>query len=194
MSDPATDPLSAWLTASAETIASYRKMIDAAVAQLSDDEFFARPSPHLNSVAVLLRHLAGNLRSRWTDFLTTDGEKPDRNRDAEFLDWPGDRASLLAEFDRGWGCLAAVPGQLNAGNIGTPIFIRGERHTIPQALSRSIAHVAYHAGQILLISRVVHSGEWKWLTIAPGGSARHNQSTWGTAASRGVFGKDDPSR
>ncbi len=109
MTDPATDPLSVWLTASAETIASYRKMIDAAVVQLSDDEFFARPAPHLNSVAVLLRHLAGNLRSRWTDFLTTDGEKPDRNRDAEFLDWPGDRASLLAEFDRGWGCLAAVP-------------------------------------------------------------------------------------
>lgn len=188
------DPLSLWLNASAETIASYRKMIDAAVAQLSDEELGVRPAPSLNSVAIILRHLAGNLRSRWTDFLTTDGEKPDRDRDGEFQEWSGDRANLLAEFDRAWDCLAGVPGQLNVANIDTPILIRGERHTIPQALSRSIAHVAYHTGQILMVARAVHAGEWRWLTIAPGGSSAHNQTTWGTAASRGVFGSGESER
>jgi uncharacterized damage-inducible protein DinB len=184
------DTLILWLDASAETITAYRRMIDAAVAQLSDEEVATRPAPSLNSVAIILRHLAGNLRSRWTDFLTTDGEKPDRDRDVEFVEWTGDRASLLAEFDRGWACLAAVPGQVNEANIDTPIFIRGERHSIPQALSRSLAHVAYHTGQILMIARAVHADEWRWLTIAPGRSATHNQTTWGTAASRGVFGSD----
>ena len=89
------DSPSAWIAAFADTVASYRRMIDATVAQLSDAELHARPAPDVNSVAVILRHLGGNLRSRWTDFLTTDGEKPDRHRESEFLDWDGDRVSLM---------------------------------------------------------------------------------------------------
>jgi hypothetical protein len=99
MTSPCNDP---WLNAVTETVASYRRMIDGAISQHADAELFARPRLDMNSVAVILRHLGGNLWSRWPDFLTTDGEKPDRDRDREFMDWEGDRESLLAHFDAGW--------------------------------------------------------------------------------------------
>ncbi len=180
-----------WIAAAVESIASYRRMIDAMVGQLSDSELCARPAPDMNSVAVILRHLGGNLQSRWTDFLTTDGEKADRDRDAEFQDWNGDRASLIAYFDKGWEALNAAIEQLNDSNINRTITIRGEAHTIPQALTRSITHLTYHVGQIALISRLVHQGDWKWLTIAPSESENHNERTWGTTASRCILGTDD---
>ena len=159
------------------------------MAQLNDQELATRPREDANSVAIILRHLGGNLRSRWTDFLSTDGEKPDRDRDREFLDWDGDRRALLAYFDTGWQALLAAISQLNATNLQQTIKIRGEAHTLPQALIRSLTHVAYHAGQINLIAREVHAGPWKWLTIAPHSSREHNRQTWGTAASRSVMGK-----
>lgn len=183
-------PHQLWLTATQEALASQRRMIDAAVAQLTDDELRARPAPGVNSVAVILRHLAGNLRSRWTDFLTTDGEKPDRDREREFEDWPGDRASLLAHFDDGWKRIEAALASVTEDNVAATILIRGETHTLPQAVTRSLLHIAYHAGQILMIARAVHTGAWKWLTIAPGGSHQHNEQTWGTSASRGAGGTE----
>lgn len=180
-----------WLTAIHDTVASYRLMIDAAVEQLSDAELVARPAPGVNSVAIILRHLGGNLHSRWTDFLTTDGEKPDRDRDSEFLDWEGDRQSLLQHFDRGWRALEHALGTIGETTVTQTIHIRGEAHSIPQALVRSVAHLTYHVGQIAIVARMVHAGEWRWLTIAPGSSAAHNERTWGTAASRSVFGGSD---
>jgi uncharacterized damage-inducible protein DinB len=183
-----------WINAARETAASYRKMIDAIVEQLTDEELFARPAPEVNSVAILLRHLGGNLRSRWTDFPTTDGEKPDRDREREFLDWNGDRQSLLDYFDAGWSALTGAIEQLDEATLDKQIVIRGEAHTIPQALARSFTHMSYHVGQMALIARTVHQGSWKWLTIAPGKSSQHNQQTWGTAASRSVFGGDSTGR
>jgi len=177
----------AWLDATAATLASYRRMIDATVAQLSDTELHAHPAEGINSVAILLRHLGGNLRSRWTDFLTTDGEKPDRDRDTEFQAWEGDRASLLAHFDAGWDALDSAIEQINSSNINKPVFIRGEQLTIPHALARSMTHITYHVGQIAIVARMVHQGPWHWLTIAPGQSQQHNQRTWGSASSRGIF-------
>ncbi|QDT00450.1 DinB superfamily protein [Adhaeretor mobilis] len=174
-----------------ETIVSYRCMIDATIEQLTDEELFARPAPTTNSVAIILRHLGGNLRSRWTDFLTTDGEKPDRNRDTEFLDWDGDRQSLIVHFDSGWGALATAIESLDDDNLGHRIQIRGESHTIPQAITRSVAHITYHVGQIAIVARLVHKGEWQWLTVAPGNSSQFNEQTWGTAGSRSIFSKDD---
>ncbi|MFO0916234.1 MAG: DUF1572 family protein [Pirellulales bacterium] len=178
-----------WIEAAVATVASYRRMIDGVVSQLTDTELRARPHPEVNSVAILLRHLGGNLQSRWTDVWTTDGEKPDRDRDREFTDWVGDRESLLAYFNSGWDALTKAISQIDATNIERPVYIRGERHSIAEALMRSLTHVSYHAGQIAMIARLVHEGEWRWLTIPPGASAQHNRETWGTAASRAVLGE-----
>jgi uncharacterized damage-inducible protein DinB len=180
-----------WLDAMRETVKSYRRMIDATIAQLTDAELHSRPTEDFNSVAIILRHLGGNLQSRWTDFLTTDGEKPDRNRDAEFLDWDGDRQSLMEYFERGWSALVNAIESIDAENVGQTILIRGEPHTIAQALTRSVTHLTYHGGQIVMIARMVHDGEWRWLTIAPGLSGDHNNRTWGTKASRSVFSDEE---
>lgn len=179
-----------WLSAIRETVTSYRRMIDGTVVQLTDEELFQRPANGLNSVAVLLRHLGGNLQSRWTDFLTTDGEKPDRNRDAEFQDWEGDRRSLLEYFDAGWAAFETALDSIDEATISRSITIRGESHSVPQAVCRSITHVTYHVGQISLVAHLVHDGDWNWLTIAPGQSVNHNQNTWGSSESRGVFAGD----
>ncbi|PQO45524.1 DinB family protein [Blastopirellula marina] len=181
-----------WTAALFEAAVSYRRMIDGTLAQLSDEEFFQRPAAEINSVAVIIRHLGGNLTSRWTDFLTTDGEKPTRNRDEEFADWPGDRASLMRYFDAGWQQLLAAIEEAAKLDPTTPIFIRGESQTLASALARSLTHLSYHVGQISLIARTVHEGRWHWLTIGPGESQRHNEQTWGTSQSRSVFGSADP--
>ena len=183
-----------WIATMRDTTVSYRRMIDAAVEQLTDDELFARPTPTVNSVAIILRHLGGNLQSRWTDFLTTDGEKPDRNRDAEFQDWEGDRKSLISHFNSGWRALDSAIDSLNDDNIGTCVQIRGESHSVAQALTRSITHIAYHVGQIAIVARQVHRGDWKWLTVAPGESSQFNKDTWGTSASRSIFADDKNAR
>ncbi|MBT5019522.1 MAG: DUF1572 family protein [Planctomicrobium sp.] len=183
-----------WLGLLRNTVASYREMIDRTIEQLSDDELFARPAPGMNSVAIVLRHLGGNLQSRWTDFLTTDGEKSSRNRDTEFEDWDGDRESLLRFFNQGWNALTTALDSINDGNVGNVIEIRGEPHSIPQALVRSITHLTYHVGQIAMTARMVHRGNWNWLTVAPNESKQHNERTWGTAESRSVFSKGDDVR
>src|SRR5215210_855142 len=159
-------------------------MVDGAVQQLTDEEFFGRKAEEINSVAIILRHLGGNLLSRWTDFLTTDGEKPNRNRDSEFEDWPGDRASLMAYFDSGWQTWRKSMESLAGDDLAKTVTIRGELHSVPLAIQRSLTHTAYHVGQIMIISRLLHEGNWKWLTIPPGGSQQHNERTWGTTASR----------
>jgi hypothetical protein len=176
-----------WLDAMRDTVLSYRRMIDATIDQLTDAELVARPAPGINSIAIILRHLGGNLRSRWTDFLTTDGEKPDRDRDTEFLDWNGDRSSLIEHLNVGWEALLSALEAVNDTNIDTTIYIRGEPHSIPRALTRSVTHLTYHVGQIAMIGRMVHKGDWRWLTIPPGASTEHNNKTWGTEASRSIL-------
>lgn len=178
----------AWIRATIETIDSYRRMVDGAVRQLTDEELFGRTAEGINSVAVILRHLGGNLLSRWTDFFTTDGEKPSRDRDSEFEDWPGDRESLMAFFESGWQAWRTSIESLTADDVTKTVSIRGEPHSVPLAIQRSLTHTAYHVGQIMLISRLNHDGNWQWLTIRPGGSQQHNEQTWGTAASRGAGG------
>jgi uncharacterized damage-inducible protein DinB len=177
-----------WISAVLETIDSYRRMIDGAVEQLSDEELRRRPAEGINSVAVILRHLAGNLNSRWTQFLTTDGEKPTRDRDAEFVDWPGTRPALDRYFTVAWQIWRHAIASLSEEDLEKTVTIRGEPHTVPQAIERSLTHTAYHVGQIMLVARLVHAGEWKWLTVPPGHSQQHNEQTWATAASRGAAG------
>ncbi|MEL6109943.1 MAG: DinB family protein [Planctomycetota bacterium] len=181
---------STWFAALHDSLVSYRRMIDATVDQLTDAELMARPASGFNSVANILRHLGGNLRSRWSDFLTTDGEKEDRQRDTEFEDWAGDRESLLEFFNAGWQKLESAFDLIDETNIEQIIYVRGEPHTIPQALERAITHIAYHTGQITMVGRMVHQGDWKWLTIAPGTSGEFNKKTWGTSASQGVLASE----
>lgn len=151
----------------------HKELADRAMARLSDEAFFRRPSEVVNSVALVVKHLAGNLRSRWTDFLTTDGEKPWRNRDEEFLISAADtRASLLAAWEEGWRAVLETVAALTPADLEKTITIRGERHTVTQALLRGVTHAAYHTGQILYLARLVEP-DGEWLTIAPGKSGTH---------------------
>src|SRR5438270_13609557 len=152
---------------------------DKAIAQLPDDKLHIALDANTNSIAVIMRHVAGNLLSRWTDFLTTDGEKPWRDRDAEFVDAAVSRADLLELWERGWACLRATVTSLTPEDLGKTVLIRGEPHSVPLALARSLGHTCYHVGQIVQVARV-HAGEkWNTLTIPRGGSGSFNQAHWG---------------
>ena len=150
-----------------------------AVDQLDADAIRKPLDPETNSVAVILKHLGGNLRSRFTDFLSTDGEKPDRRRDDEFVDGfpPGEagRAAAIASFESGWSVLTATLAALSDADLGRTVTIRGEPHTVARALARSLTHLAYHQGQVTLIARTLVGPErWKIITIPRGGSREHD--------------------
>ena len=154
-----------------------RKQIGDAVAQLSDDQFRTRLTPQTNSCALIVKHLAGNMRSRWTDWMTSDGEKPDRDRENEFADQGESRAELMARLDAGWGLVMGALAALRPEDLSRTVTIRGEPHSVPQAVERQIAHYGYHAGQIQLIARIVHGNEgWKWTSVAPGQSGAFNRA------------------
>lgn len=155
----------------------HKDWADAAMTQLEkDDDFFRALGPRSHSVAVTVKHLSGNLRSRWLNFLTTDGEKPDRDRDNEFVILPeNSRTDLMRRWEEGWSIVLGEIGKLTAEDAEKIVTIRSEPHSIPLAIQRSIAHTAYHVGQILYLCRLVKEGDWKWLTIAPGKSQTFNQ-------------------
>jgi uncharacterized damage-inducible protein DinB len=153
-----------------------KKLADKSIAQLSDEQLHATIDPEANSVAVLMRHMAGNMRSRWVNFLTTDGEKPDRMRDQEFEDPNQTRAELLAEWEHGWQCLFDALTQLTDADLQRNVVIRGEPHTIYKAISRQMAHYAGHAYQILLLAKHLSGPGWKTLSIPRGQSEEFNRS------------------
>ncbi|MCI0639521.1 MAG: DUF1572 domain-containing protein [Gemmataceae bacterium] len=148
----------------------HKDQADRAIAALSDEQFFARPGAEVNPVALIVRHMAGNLRSRFRDFLTSDGEKPDRDRDNEFVLAETDtRDQLLAAWEAGWRILFETLASLKPDDFDKTITIRGESHTVRQALLRGATHVAYHTGQILYLARLLRPDS-PWLTVAPGKS------------------------
>lgn len=160
-----------WLTDARREFEKYRRMAERAVAQVPESRWSARLDPEANSVALVMKHLAGNMRSRWTDFLTTDGEKPDRDRDSEFEDAPGDDASSIrARWDAGWTTLLAALDGLTPADLGRTVTVRGEPHTVAQAIQRQLTHYAYHVGQIVLLAKHEAGPEWKTLSIARGKS------------------------
>ncbi len=152
---------------------------DKAIAQLSDDRLHVALDPNTNCIAVIMKHVAGNLLSRWTDFLTTDGEKPWRNRDDEFVDTFNTRDELTAYWDSGWQRLLDSLVDLTPDDLGKTVTIRGESHSVPLAIQRSLAHCAYHVGQIVLIARILAGDHWSTITIPRGASANFNQNVWG---------------
>ena len=156
-----------------------KRLADRAIKQVQDDKLHMALDANTNSIAVIMKHVAGNLLSRWTDFLTTDGEKPWRNRDDEFVDSFGSRAEVVQHWERGWTCLFNSLKSLSASDLERSVTIRGEVHSVPLAIERSLGHTCYHIGQIVQVARI-HAGEnWNTLTIPRGGSAKFNQTNWG---------------
>jgi hypothetical protein len=149
----------------------HKRMGEAAMTQLRDEDFFVMLDPDSNSVAILVKHLAGNMRSRFTDFLTSDGEKPDRFRDCEFEITPAtSRSDVMKWWEEGWGCVFAAIESLRPEDVMCSVTIRGEPHTVLQAINRQIAHYAQHIGQIVFLAKHLRSSEWKTLSIPRGKS------------------------
>jgi hypothetical protein len=154
----------------------YKKLAEQAMAQAPDDALFTILDPESNSIAVVVKHLAGNMRSRWTDFLTSDGEKADRNRDSEFEFPPSTRAELMTLWEAGWNHLFGTLGSLTDADLTRTVTIRGEPHSVLQAINRQLAHYPYHVGQIVYLARHFASHHWTSLTIPRGQSAAFNAS------------------
>lgn len=153
----------------------YKRMADGTFAQLDDRGFFYLPDPESNSIAILVKHIAGNLRSRWTDFLTTDGEKPDRNRDQEFVLTPADtREDLTRRWEASFNTVFSALQSLTPEDFNKTVYIRNEPHSIIQAVNRSLNHIVGHISQIVFLGKLVRGGEWKTLSIPRGKSAEFN--------------------
>ncbi|HEX8708263.1 MAG TPA: DUF1572 family protein [Pyrinomonadaceae bacterium] len=153
----------------------YRKLAEKAFGQVGDEEFFLALDEEANSIAVIARHMSGNMRSRWTDFLTTDGEKPDRQRDLEFVTGPQTtREQILAEWEAGWRCVFDALEPLRAEDAMRKVLIRGQEHTVVQAINRQLTHYAYHIGQIVFLAKHFRSADWKSLSIPRNRSAEFN--------------------
>jgi hypothetical protein len=149
----------------------YKGFADKAIAQVSDADFFHKIDPESNSIAIVMKHISGNLRSRWTDFLTTDGEKPDRNRDAEFeREGEDSRESIVARWEAGWRTLFAAVEPLTGDDLKRTVTIRGEPHSVVQAINRQMTHYAGHIGQIVLLAKHFAGARWRTLSIPRGKS------------------------
>ena len=142
---------------------------DRSISQVTDKDFFAVLDPESNSIAIIMKHLAGNMRSRWTNFLTSDGEKPDRDRDSEFL-IQDSREGILKAWEAGWTCAFSAVAALKPADLGRTVTIRGEPHTIPQAINRQLIHYAEHIGQIVLLAKHYAGPKWQTLSIPRGKS------------------------
>ncbi len=164
-----------YLTDSVSLFRYCKSLGERAMAQLPDDQLFYAMDEECNSVAIIVKHLAGNMRSRWTDFLTTDGEKPNRNRDSEFEDPPKDRQQLMQLWEAGWTCLLGALESLDDSRLGQQVLIRGEAHSVMQAINRQLCHYAYHVGQIVMMAKQVRKGDWVSLSVPRGKSADFNQ-------------------
>ena len=153
----------------------YKKLAERAMAQCPDEGLFTMLGAESNSIAIVVKHMSGNMRSRWTDFLTSDGEKPDRNRDTEFEDPPATRAEVMEMWERGWKLLFGALEPLSDADLTRTITIRTEPHSVTQAINRQIAHYSYHVGQIVYLARHFAGEKWQSLTIPKKKSAEFNK-------------------
>jgi|SRR5437588_7954183 len=161
----------AYLDEARRSFRGYKRMAEGALAQIKDDELFRQIDAESNSVAILIKHIGGNARSRWTDFLTTDGEKPDRHRDNEFIiDQNTTRDQLMREWEAGWKLVFDSIAILKPEDLSRVITIRGKEHTVLQAINRALVHYAYHIGQITFLGKHFRQAEWNSLSIPKGQS------------------------
>lgn len=167
-----------------EVFRYYKKLAERAMEQVTDEQLFETLDHEANSIAVIVKHMVGNMRSRWTDFLTTDGEKPTRNRDGEFVEPPATRAALMAEWDSGWDCLFRAIEPLTDADLGKTITIRGETHSAMQAINRQLAHYPHHVGQIVLLAKHSACDRWQSLSVPRNKSAEFNRKVAAGEASQ----------
>jgi hypothetical protein len=166
-----TDPAAHYLNEVHRQMRGHKRLAEGAMAQLKDEELFVTLDPESNSIAIIVKHMAGNMRSRFTDFLTTDGEKPDRYRDQEFeLNPATTRGDLTKWWEQGWARVFEAIESLKPEDLMLRVTIRGEPHTVLQAVNRQVAHYAYHTGQIVFLAKHIRSGKWKMLSIPRGKS------------------------
>jgi len=162
----------------------YKKMGEGAMEQVTDEQLFATLDEEMNSIAIIVKHMAGNMRSRWTDFLRSDGEKPDRNRDTEFVEPPATREELLKRWNEGWDRLFRALTPLSDSDLERSVTIRGEPHSVMQAINRQIAHYAYHCGQIVFLAKHFKASDWKSLSVPRNRSAEFNRKVLAGEASQ----------
>jgi hypothetical protein len=165
----------------------YRDLGDKALAQISSDQIHWQPSPESNSVAIIVKHLSGNMLSRFSDFLTTDGEKPWRDRDAEFENDYAGKDELMDAWNKGWECFFAAVDPITEADLPKIIYIRNQGHTVMEALQRQLGHYASHVGQIIYLCRLLAGPGWQTLSIAKGGSNAFNAEKFSKEKDRGFF-------
>jgi hypothetical protein len=153
----------------------YKQLGERAMAQVKDEQLFASLDDESNSIAIIVKHMTGNMRSRWTDFLTSDGEKPSRNRDSEFVEPPATREVLMQQWEQGWACLFGAMEPLTDADLGRTVRIRGEAHSVMQAINRQLAHYPHHVGQIILLAKHYAGDRWQTLSVARNRSADFNR-------------------
>jgi hypothetical protein len=153
----------------------YKRLAERAMEQVTDEHLFTAIDKEANSIAVIAKHMAGNMRSRWTDFLTTDGEKPDRDRDSEFEQPPASRKDLMAMWEDGWSRLFSAVDPLTDADLSRMVTIRGEAHSVMQAINRQLAHYPHHVGQIVLLAKHFACDRWQSLTVPRNKSAEFNR-------------------
>lgn len=168
----------------------YKSVGEKTFNQLAESDLFWQYNEESNSIAIMVNHLWGNMKSRWTDFLTTDGEKDWRNRDLEFESVIKSRDELLVKWNEGWECLFEALSDINEQNIDTKVYIRNQEHSIIEAINRQLAHYAYHIGQIVYLGRMIRGSKWKSLTIPKGKSTEFNQAKFKKGKHSGHFSDD----
>lgn len=166
------DLASHYLEVSLDNFKRQKALAEKAMVQLADAELYKQPDPQSNSIAIIIKHLAGNMRSRWLDFLTTDGEKSDRNRDSEFVEPPEIRVDLLELWEKGWSYVFTAIESLSPSDLTTEVMIRDQSHTVVQAIERQIDHYAQHVGQIIYIARHLKGEQFTSLSIPKGESEK----------------------
>jgi hypothetical protein len=165
----------AYLDEARRAFRGYKRLAEGTFAQVNDSEFFHLPDSESNSIALIVKHITGNLRSRWTDFLISDGEKPDRNRDQEFLlDAADTRQDLMRRWEASFATVFGTIESLQPEDFSRTVYIRSEPHTVLQAINRSLAHIAYHIGQIAWLGKHIRGAQWKSLSIPRGASGEYN--------------------
>jgi len=162
----------------------YKKLAEGAMEQVTDAQLFATLDPEMNSIAIIAKHMAGNMRSRWTDFLTSDGEKPNRNRDSEFVGPASARGAVMEMWNQAWDVLFRALEPLSDGDLGRSVTIRGEPHSVMQAINRQIAHYSYHCGQIVFLAKHWKAGDWKSLSVPRNKSEEFNRRVLAGEASQ----------